>query len=130
MDYNFPSPIKSEQDLNYYENYLNKQDTALSCDIKSRNKYHMTVEDSKTKTALKDAMNMENMPSYLSGMIGKLVKVESLIGGRLESRIGKLMSVGNGYIVLKLNCRGCSTLICELSCVKYITVSHDNSALF
>ena len=65
------------------------------------------------------------MPAFLNTMVGKLVRVESLIGGRLESRVGILLRAGADYIVLKLY-RGCSTMICEASSIKYITVIHDN----
>ena len=87
----------------------------------------MTVENGSPsgENALQRLSDKAFMPAYLKAMIGKLVRVESLIGNCLESRVGILMSVGADYLVLKLY-RGCSTMICEASSVKYITVIHDN----
>ena len=122
MENNLPCPIRSDKDLNFYEDYLK------SCDTEQGEKScKMTVENSplrerKTYMRLSDAAFL---PAYLKTMTGKLVRVESLIGGCLESRVGILLEVGADYIVLKLY-RGCSTMICEASSIKYITVIHDN----
>ena len=91
MEKNFPCPIVSEKDLNYYESYLKK------------------CGEAKVKAA----------PPAVSSAPCRL------IGGRLESRVGTLLEVGADYLILKLY-RGCSTMICELSSVKYVTVIHDN----
>ena len=122
MEHNFPCPIRSDKDLSFYEDYLK------SCDTEQGDKScQMTVENSplrgvNTCTRLSDAAFL---PAYLKTMTGKLVRVESLIGGCLESRVGILLEVGADYIVLKLY-RGCSTMICDASSIKYITVIHDN----
>lgn len=122
MEHNFPCPIKSDKDLRFYEDYLK------NCDAdKTEQSRKMTVESCSPRnmtayTRLSDAVFM---PAYLKTHIGKLVRVESLIGGCLESRVGILLEVGADYIVLKLY-RGCSTMICEASSVRYITVIHDN----
>lgn len=122
MEHNFPCPIRSDKDLNFYEDYLK------SCDTEQGDKScQMTVENSPSRgvntcTRLSDEAFL---PAYLKTMTGKLVRVESLIGGCLESRVGILLEVGADYIVLKLY-RGCSTMICEASSIKYITVIHDN----
>ncbi len=129
MEHNFPCPIKSDKDLKYYEDYLKKCDTEGE-ELQIRNKAgerKMTVEsgsprDKNTALRLSDTVYL---PAYLKTMTGKLVRVESLIGGCLESRVGILLRVGADYIVLKLY-RGCSTMICEASSIKYITVIHDN----
>ena len=116
MEHNFPCPITGDKDLKYYEDYLKLGD--------SRNERKMTVENppKNNNTCMTDT---SYMPAFLNTMVGKLVRVESLIGGRLESRVGILMRAGTDYIVLKLY-RGCSTMICEASSIKYITVIHDN----
>lgn len=87
----------------------------------------MTVESNSTreKNTVVRLSDTVYLPAYLKTMTGKLVRVESLIGGCLESRVGILLRVGADYIVLKLY-RGCSTMICEASSIKYITVIHDN----
>ena len=116
MEHNFPCPIKGDKDLRYYEEYLKK------CD--STEKSGLTVENSteRSNMRLSDTVHLH---TYLNTMVGKLVRVESLIGGCLESRVGVLFIVGQDYIVLKLY-RGCSTMICDSSSIKYITVIHDN----
>lgn len=122
MEHNFPCPIRNDKDLNFYEDYLK------SCDTEQGDKScQMTVENSplhgvNTCTRLSDEAFL---PAYLKTMTGKLVRVESLIGSCLESRMGILLEVGADYIVLKLY-RGCSTMICDASSIKYITVIHDN----
>lgn len=116
MEHNFPCPITGEKDLKYYEDYLKKSD--------NRQENRVTVEN-RTPSNNVRLTDTAYMPAFLNTMVGKLVRVESLIGGCLESRIGILLNVGADYIVLKLY-RGCSTMICEASSIKYITVIHDN----
>ena len=126
MEHNFPCPITGDKDLKYYEDYLKKSDTDCEEPMMRNNAIErkMTVEKGMPRgnMCLSDTAYL---PAFLNTMVGKLVRVESLIGGRLESRLGILMRVGADYIVLKLY-RGCSTMICEASSIKYITVIHDN----
>lgn len=116
MEHNFPCPITGDKDLKYYEDYLKKCDNGSDCSIR--------VENGSKRPNIR-LSDMAYLPGLLNTMIGKLVRVESLIGGCLESRVGILMNVGADYVVLKLY-RGCSTMICEASSIKYITVVHDN----
>ena len=116
MEHNFPCPITGEKDLKYYEDYLKK------CDNGSEGPIRVENGSKRPNIRLSD---VAYLPGLLNTMIGKLVRVESLIGGCLESRVGILMNVGADYVVLKLY-RGCSTMICEASSIKYITVVHDN----
>ena len=116
MEHNFPCPITGEKDLKYYEDYLKKSDNGTESRV--------TVERASKCNDIR-LNDTAYMPAFLNTMVGKLVRVESLIGGCLESRIGILLNVGADYIVLKLY-RGCSTMICEASSIKYITVIHDN----
>ena len=129
MEHNFPCPIISDKDLKYYEDYLKKSNIGNE-EIQIRNNREerkMTVESNSTreKNTVGSLSDTVYLPAYLKTMTGKLVRVESLIGGCLESRVGILLRVGADYIVLKLY-RGCSTMICEASSIKYITVIHDN----
>lgn len=116
MEHNFPCPITGDKDLKYYEDYLKKCDNGSECRV--------TVEKGSKCNNMR-LTDTAYMPAFLNTMVGKLVRVESLIGGCLESRVGILMNVGADYIVLKLY-RGCSTMICEASSIKYITVIHNN----
>lgn len=126
MEHNFPCPITGDKDLKYYEDYLKKCDNAgEEPQIKNSGyKRNMTVESGSARGNMR-LTDTAYLPAFLNTMVGKLVRVESLIGGCLESRVGILMKAGADYIVLKLY-RGCSTMICEASSVKYITVIHDN----
>ena len=116
MEHNFPCPITGEKDLKYYEDYLKKSENGTESRV--------TVERASKCNDIR-LNDTAYMPAFLNTMVGKLVRVESLIGGCLESRIRILLNVGADYIVLKLY-RGCSTMICEASSIKYITVIHDN----
>ncbi len=132
MEHNFPSPITGEKDLNYYENYLKKSGGARTVPAAGNESggYKMTVENGNRgsgRTLPPALCDTSYLPGYLCTMIGKLVRVESLIGRCLESRVGTLMQVGADFIVIKLY-QSCSTMICEASSVKYITVIHDNDS--
>ena len=65
---------------------------------------------------------------YLKKCIGKLIRVESLIGNRLQTRTGILMDVGCDYIVIK-TATNCSSMVIEGTSIKYITVLHSISGL-
>ena len=73
MEKNFPCPIVSEKDLNFYESYLKK-----------------CGEPKNTPAPTKAAAEPCRIRDILKRCIGKLVRVESLMGGRLESRVGTL----------------------------------------
>lgn len=134
MDYNLPHRIKNERDLQIYENYL-KQDS-IDClqkeplqDSQERNSAFIATESlMQSKPA---EMQYRIMPdtaffyNYLKKHKGKLIKAESLIGNRLESRIGILLEIGNDYIVLKLPRSNC-TLAIKTVTIKYVTIVHDN----
>ncbi len=129
MQKNFPSHITSEKDLKLYEEYLENeqkptQSTELSCRTESKPYYMMSKS-----SVLPANQSIQNSNMFFQGYLrnhrGKLVRVESLLGNRLESRIGILFEVGANYIVLKLNRNACSMMI-EASSIKYITIIHDN----
>ena len=104
--------ITSEKDLNFYENYLKN-----SCPVNSRaystSNQIIPVKKQSHEIQVQNANTVmcnryEQGPSttvfqkYLSNHIGKIIKVESLIGQCLEARTGILMEVGGDYIVIKL----------------------------
>ena len=124
MEHNFPCPITGEKELKYYEDYLKKCDKYEEPQMRNNTERRMTVKNSheQSNMCLDDTTYL---PAFLNTMVGKLVRVESLIGGCLESRVGIKFKVGADYIVLKLY-RGCSTMVCDSSSIKYITVIHDN----
>lgn len=137
MEHKFPCPITAEKDLSIYEDYLNSDDckntaeTAI-CNTQNTKGYEMKIESSRGCQLMPTASQMPEklsnsafFPAYLRNHIGKLIKVESLIGNCLESRIGTLIQVGADYIVIKLY-QSCSTMVCDGASIKYITIIHNN----
>lgn len=118
MDYNIPHRISEERDLAVYESYL-KNERNNSGEISAK-------ADCAKKTVLKlEGSGGEYLRSYLKKQIGKLVKIEALVGERLEVRTGILWEIGEDFIEIKLN-RNCCTTVIDLSAVRFITVIHNN----
>ncbi len=65
------------------------------------------------------------LPAYLSKNLGKWMKIEMLMGNSLTEKIGQLIKVGAGYVVLKLNTNPVSTVVCDLKCVKIVTIIYS-----
>ena len=114
MENNFPVPIVNEKDLMVYEDYL-KADNKKQTFITTKNKSYIP----ETLT------NPVFLPAYLKNHIGKLVKIEALVGDCLQSKIGTLLQVGADFIVIKLN-QNCSSMVIEGRSIKFITIIHDN----
>lgn len=116
MEFNSPV-IESEKDLQVYENYL--KDNFPERNVKTKMMQKPIVSNPKVL----------NSPifsgGYLRQNIGKLFKVESLIGNLLDTRIGILLDVGADFIALKIH-KSCCSLIIPTSSIKYITIIHDN----
>ena len=123
MDYSLPHRIKNERDLQIYENFIKNDDAHIkpaSAIVATEKNASKCVLPQTNATADNAFFN-----GYLKNHRGKLIKVESLIGSRLESRIGILLEVGNDYIVLKLPRNNCSMLM-QMAAIKYVTIVHDN----
>ena len=139
MEYNLPPRISSEKDLRYYEQYIESESNfPNSCCAKNslgdtENKRNLPTEIKTQKIIDKKPLSYaESNPSkriywndYLKNHIGKLVRVESLICEKLESRIGILMTVGYDYIVIKPN-RNCCSMVINGQSIEYITIIHNN----
>ena len=117
MEYNPPHSIETEKDLQVYEDYLkrnfpnNKQNNAI---IQKPIIENPRVLSSPVFSG-----------GYLRQNIGKLLKVESLIGSTLDCRVGILLDVGADFIAIKIS-KNCCSLIIPTAAIKYITVIHDN----
>ncbi len=122
MERNLPSYITSEQDLIAYEKYLKNGKRELCSEKKQ---YHMQIETPKKTQTPEILSNPIFFQCYLKKHIGKLIKAESLIGNRLENRMGTLIDVGSDYIVIKPT-KHCVTTMINLKSVKYISIIHDN----
>ena len=70
-----------------------------------------------------DGNNELYTPAFLRQYIGRLVRVEFLIGTNfLEDRIGILLEVGNSYIVLRSIQDG-NLMYCDIYSIKFVTIS-------
>lgn len=113
MENNFPIPIVNEKDLSVYENYLRQDNKAKNMPIKNKSYVPETLT------------NPVFLPAFLKNHIGKLVKIESLVGDCLQVKMGTLLDVGADFIVIKLN-QNCSSMVIEGRSIKFITIIHDN----
>ena len=91
------------------------------------------------QTAIPNGMNSNIMPevltnaiytpAFLRTQIGKLMRVEFLIGtNNLVDRIGILADVGASYILLR-SFENDSLVYCDLYSIKFITISTTSSLI-
>ena len=65
-------------------------------------------------------------PAFLRNYIGKLLKVEFLIGTcTLQDRIGILLDVGASFIVLR-SVQDNNLLYCDIFSIKFVTISNQS----
>lgn len=58
---------------------------------------------------------------YLNTQIGKLVRVEFLVGDKVVDKFGVLLKVGISYIILRpIDISG--TILCDLYSIKFVTI--------
>ncbi len=69
--------------------------------------------------------NPDFLPAYLTKQIGKWVRVDFLIGGGIEQRVGILEEVGASYIILNV-IEPATLLVCDLFSIKFVTVVLDD----
>ena len=66
-------------------------------------------------------------PAFLREQIGKLMRVEFLIGtNNLTDRIGVLEDVGASYILLR-SIESNNTIFCDIYSIKFITISEGST---
>ncbi len=66
-------------------------------------------------------------PAFLKGQIGKLMRVEFLIGtNNLVDKVGILESVGASYILLR-SFENDSLVYCDIYSIKFITISSGST---
>lgn len=69
-------------------------------------------------------------PAFLREQIGKLMRVEFLIGtNNLVDRIGILQDVGASYILLR-SFENDSLVYCDIYSIKFITISQNQSNMY
>lgn len=75
---------------------------------------------------LSQMMNNDSfLPGFLAKNLGRWMKVESIVGGNLITKIGQLIKVGAGFIVLKLNTNPVSSVVCEMSSIRFVTILYS-----
>lgn len=66
-------------------------------------------------------------PAFLREQIGKLMRVEFLIGtNNLTDRVGILVDVGASYILLR-SIESDNLIYCDIYSIKFVTISDNNS---
>lgn len=65
------------------------------------------------------------LPGYLSKNLGRWMKVESVVGNSVVTKIGQLIKVGAGFIVLKLNTNPISSVVCEITSIRFVTILYS-----
>lgn len=64
---------------------------------------------------------------YLNTQIGKLIKVDFLVGNTITDRTGVLVKVGVSYIIIRpIEVNG--TLLCDMYSIKFVTIVERSTA--
>ena len=66
-------------------------------------------------------------PGYLRTQIGRLMRVEFLIGNSTTDRVGVLSAVGASYIILN-SLEQQSRIVCDLFSIKFVTIIESEVA--
>ncbi|MBQ3816829.1 MAG: hypothetical protein II802_00990 [Clostridia bacterium] len=119
---NFLGHIRDESDLELYKKYLEQNDATKSEESAEQ---IMPPPETEKQYVPETLSNSAFLPAYLKRNIGKIMKIEFLIGGKMETRIGKLIAVGASFIELK-RLKQAGTMICDMNSIKFVTVIHDN----
>ena len=86
-------------------------------------KQRMLQTDNNSQSYLTQSLNNDNFfHGYLSKNLGRWMKVEALLGNNTITKIGQLIKVGAGFIVLKLNTNPVSSVVCETGSIKFVTI--------
>ena len=71
--------------------------------------------------------NTAYTPAFLKRYIGRLVRIEFLIGSSyLEDRTGILLEVGASYVLLR-SVQDRNLLYCDIYSIKFVTISETNN---
>ncbi|HCC35437.1 MAG TPA: hypothetical protein DEQ02_07320 [Ruminococcaceae bacterium] len=66
-------------------------------------------------------------PAFLRNFIGRLCRVEFLIGNAINDRVGRLLDVGASYIVLQA-LEPSTIIVCDIYSIKFVTIVQDSSS--
>lgn len=91
--------------------------------MEENNKLNATDIQSEPETLTNTAYT----PAFLKRYIGRLVRIEFLIGTTyLEDRTGILLEVGASYVLLR-SVQDRNLLYCDIYSIKFVTISDNNS---
>lgn len=91
--------------------------------MEENNKLNVTDIHSEPETLTNTAYT----PAFLKRYIGRLVRIEFLIGTTyLEDRTGILLEVGASYVLLR-SVQDRNLLYCDIYSIKFVTISDNNS---
>lgn len=91
--------------------------------MEENNKLNVTEIKSQPETLTNTAYT----PAFLKRYIGRLVRIEFLIGTTyLEDRTGILLEVGASYVLLR-SVQDRNLLYCDIYSIKFVTISDNNS---
>lgn len=91
--------------------------------MEENNKLNVTEIQSQPETLTNTAYT----PAFLKRYIGRLVRIEFLIGTTyLEDRTGILLEVGASYVLLR-SVQDRNLLYCDIYSIKFVTISDNNS---
>lgn len=91
--------------------------------MEENNKLDVTEIQSQPETLTNTAYT----PAFLKRYIGRLVRIEFLIGTTyLEDRTGILLEVGASYVLLR-SVQDRNLLYCDIYSIKFVTISDNNS---
>ncbi|MCD7947672.1 MAG: hypothetical protein LUG13_05155 [Oscillospiraceae bacterium] len=71
-------------------------------------------------------MSTTYVPGFLRTQIGKIVRVEFLVGSQTTDRVGTLLEVGASYILLQ-DLSGAADIMCDLFAIKFVTIINDET---
>ena len=84
------------------------------------------LSDTHNKNYLSQLLNDDCfLPGFLSKNLGRWMKVESCVGNEIVTKIGQLIKVGAGFIVLKLNTNPVSSVVCEINSIRFVTILYS-----
>lgn len=90
----------------------------------NNNSNNITTNDN-TNNMPESLTNSIYTPAFLKQYIGKLVRIEFLIGtNNLQDRIGIIVEVGATYIVLR-NIQDNNLVYCDIFSIKFVTISNN-----
>ena len=118
--------MANSSDLNIGINSKNESNFKRDSQESRQNNMQNSVQGNMQNTMPEVLTNPIYTPAFLREQIGKLMRVEFLIGtNNLTDRIGILEDVGASYILLR-SIESNNLIFCDIYSIKFITISASN----